>query len=156
MEYVAALTSQQPDQIIGLTKDQALLGGHLTCSPAVLQKWWHAIRVTALWNIWLDHLAASFNNGASKQRTKVRIWYQLRTCLQSEWENYAQQIRKGITAKLVPQHSFLFDFGSHAKVCNFDTWDLNPIRFTLPQFLAGVAALFLRKSLAGSCVLGQS
>lgn len=43
VSFIAPLTSQQPDQTISLTGDQALIGRQLNCGPHIPLKWWQAL-----------------------------------------------------------------------------------------------------------------
>lgn len=111
--------------MVELTECKALVGVDLNCSPEIPHKWWTTLRTTTLWNIWLDKIAEVRHNKGSMQRTKARIWYQMRISLKSKWSKLSKQIREGSMTNGQAQYKFLFEFGSHAKVCNFDTDDLS-------------------------------
>lgn len=124
VSFLAQLTSQDPDQMVGLTLCKALVGVGLDFSPEIPLKWWTALHTTTLWNIWLDRNAEVRQNNGSMQRTKARISYQMRISLKSEWSKLTKQIREGRMTNDQAQYKFLFEFGLHAKVCNFDIGEL--------------------------------
>lgn len=60
---------------------QVLLGVELDCSPAIPQHWWATLRITTLWNVWLNRNAHVRQYNGSLHRTKARIWQQMRAYL---------------------------------------------------------------------------
>lgn len=59
IRFVVPLTSQDPDQLLGLNECQALIGVDHTCSPAIPPKWWSALQICSLWHIWIHQKVAS-------------------------------------------------------------------------------------------------
>lgn len=83
------------------------------------------MRITTLWNIWLDRNVATRHNKGSKQRTKARIWVpDARAYLRNVWSKQKDKIKSGSITEDKAKEKFLFDYGSHAKVYNFDTASL--------------------------------
>lgn len=78
------------------------------------------MRIIALWNIWLDRNAAIRKDKGSEQRTKARIWVQMRAYLRSAWDRQRTKICESTITEDKAKEAFLFEYRSHAKVCDFD------------------------------------
>lgn len=126
--FLVPLTSQDTDRVISITPQQALLGDILNCSPTIPQHWWMALRVTTLWNIWLDRIADVRYNRGSVNRTKARIWQQMRPYLRAEWSKLSSRVKAGSITDDKAIEIFGFTFGTHDKVCTFEEMNLTVIR----------------------------